>query len=212
MSSVIKVELIQEKVYERLREEIINRKFIPGEKITIRQIAELYGVSVMPVREALRQLQSEGLVKYDRRGVTIKQLSAFEIQQIIEIRSRLEILAVEWALPHLKKEHEIKFEEIINEMDHHIGDVDQWRMLNRKFHLELYAVSGSLQLQQIIENLWVSIEPYMRLYTSTVASLEFAQKQHHEILGALKNKDFDKLSTLLSTHLDHTAKVILDNF
>lgn len=211
-SEIIKVESVQGKVYEKLREQIINRQLVPGEKITIRQIAEAYGVSVMPVREALRQLQSEGLVTYDRRGVTIKLLSAHEVQQIMEIRNRLEALAAEWALPNLKKSNEQRFEEIVREMDSQMGDLNQWRMLNRQFHLEFYAMSGSRQLQQIIENLWVAIEPYMRLYTSTVATLEFAQRQHHEILEAIKKKDIEKLKKLISIHIGHTAKVILENF
>ncbi|TGA99892.1 GntR family transcriptional regulator [Sporolactobacillus shoreae] len=212
MTKQIKVESIHEKVYQRLREEITSSELAPGEKITIRQVADMYGVSVMPVREALRQLHTEGLVNYERTGVTVKALSAHEIQQIIEIRKRLELLAMEWALPNLKKEDIKKSEEMLEAMDQRTDDDNDWRLLNKEFHLTLYSYCGSQQLEQIIENLWVSIEPYMRIYTSTVSSLEFAQEQHHEMLHSIKHKNLDEFEKLLNNHLNHTAKVILDNF
>jgi len=209
---LIKFESIHEKVYERLRQQISKMKMAPGEKLLIRRIAMGFGVSTMPVREALRQLQAEGLVTYDRKGVSVRQLSSREVQEIFEIRERLETLATTWALPNVRPEDEEKFSGLLETMDKQSKNVTAWRTLNRQFHLEFYARSGSQQLQQMIENLWVSVEPYMRLYTSTVSSLELAQRQHHQILESIRGKDLEQLCALTSTHLQHTCKVVLGNF
>lgn len=209
---LIQFESIHEKVYERLRRHISQMKMVPGEKFTIRQIASAFGVSTMPVREALRQLQAEGLVTYDRRGVSVRQLSSKEVKEIFEIRERLEILSTTWALPNVRSEDEARFTNILEMMDRQSSNVTAWRTLNRQFHLDFYSLSGSQQLQQMIENLWVSVEPYMKLYTSTVSSLELAQRQHHQILELIRGRELEPLCTLTALHLQDTCKVVLENF
>lgn len=212
ITDAIKVESVQEKVYERLRELVISRQLAPGEKISIRQMAEAFGVSTMPVREALRKLEAEGMVTFERNGIVIRQLSAREVEQFFEIRIRLETLGVSWALPNINETDEKRFEELVEEMDNQKADLTKWRELNRQFHLYLYSFAGSAQLQQMIENLWNSVEPYMRLYTSTVTSLEQAQKEHHEVVELIKCRNADHLCKLIAAHLNATAKIILENF
>ncbi|WP_252312346.1 GntR family transcriptional regulator [Sinobaca sp. H24] len=93
-----------DEVYAKLRLQIVSGDFMPGDKVTIRQIAGLYQVSMMPVRQALARLHSDGFVSIINRTVKIKELSAKDVKDIFAIRIRLETLALEWAIPHIDEE------------------------------------------------------------------------------------------------------------
>src|SRR5438105_2124376 len=99
---VIKVSTVNDEAYERLRSGITSGALLPGRKISIRTIAESFGVSTMPVREALRKLQAEGFVVFERSGVTVTHLSSDQVWQVFQIRLRLEQLAAEWAIEQVR--------------------------------------------------------------------------------------------------------------
>lgn len=207
--NLISVEHLNVKVYERLRDEIRTQTMSPGQSVTIRELAERYGVSTTPVREALRQLQSEGLVTYQRRCIMIRQLSVDELEKIFGIRERLEILALEWAIPAIDEAAVAELMGILDTMDLVTTDRERWRELNREFHLKIYSYACSQQLVTMIENLWSSIEPYMNLYTNEVRSFELARDQHREIVKSLAIGDLNASSGLVRTHLRHTAEIIV---
>ncbi|WP_252312788.1 GntR family transcriptional regulator [Sinobaca sp. H24] len=105
-----------DEVYAKLRMQIVSGEFMPGDKVTIRQIAGLYQVSMMPVRQALARLHSDGFVTITNRTVKIKELSAKDVKDIFAIRIRLETLALEWAIPHINEEKTAHLQQIIDQM------------------------------------------------------------------------------------------------
>lgn len=207
--TVIEVELLNTKVYERLKEEIRLQILAPGQLVTIRHLAERYGVSTTPVREALRQLQSEGLVTYQRRCIVIRQLSVDEVEKIFKIREKLETLALAWAIESIDDKAVSQLVGILDAMDQAAMDQGKWRELNREFHLHIYSFAHSDQLVSMIQNLWSSIEPYMNLYTAEVESLELARVQHRAIVDRLAEGDLDGATRLVQDHLQHTAEIIV---
>jgi DNA-binding GntR family transcriptional regulator len=210
-SEMIKVSTVNKEVYDLLRFKISTGEIPPGERITLRTIAEEFGVSTMPVREAVRRLQAEGLLYFENRNVIIRQLSLEEVKQIFVIRGRLETLAIEWALPNVTEEDLFVLRKHLEKMDKQGLSFNDWEVLNRQFHLQLYHLSGSAPLQNLIKNVWDSVTPYMYIYSSSVTSFEHSQSQHYRMLDFIGAKNTEQLLHLLLEHLNDTSAIILQS-
>lgn len=209
-NEIIEVPTINKEVYNRLRIQISEGKLKPGEKVSIRQIADSFGVSAMPVREALHKLQAEGFVHFERRSIVVRQLSLQEVKEIFTIRQRLETLATEWALPNLTQQDLVELQELVKQMDNPDISHGEWQRLNRDFHLQFYDLSGSEPLNQLIKNVWDSVTPYMHIFTSSVSSLQLAQAEHHEFLTLIEERNLEKLLQLTIHHLQYTCNIITE--
>jgi DNA-binding GntR family transcriptional regulator len=204
----IKVSTINDEVYGRLRRWITSGTLSPGTKISIRSIADSFGVSTMPVREALRTLQAEGLVTFERRSVTVTHLSKDQVTQIFQIRLRLEQLASEWAIGQVNDDDIADLEHILDRMDRDDVGVEEWRQLNQDFHRRFYDCARSPHLLDLIRNVWDRIEPYMAIYASNVDDFREAHAQHLDILDLIRNGDLAELLAKIEDHLDYTARTI----
>jgi DNA-binding GntR family transcriptional regulator len=209
-TEIIEVSSINDEVYTRLRHQITNAKIVPGERISIRQIAEAFGVSTMPVREALRKLQAEGFVLFEPRSVIVRQLSVRELNEVFFIRQRLEILAYELALPNVKEKDLSNLKKLLISMDEEVNNNERWQQLNREFHFQIYKLSTSSMLIQLIKNVWDMVEPYTHTCPFSANELKFAQIQHYEILNLIKRKDLPQLLVLTEDHLKNTCRIIIE--
>lgn len=208
---LIKVTSVQEEVYSRLREMIRNRSLESG-KLHLRQLAEYFGVSTMPVREALRRLEAEGAVAFTpNKQVVILDPSEEEIAEIFDIRARLEPFAAERAVIRLSWGEIEALEKLVLEMDD-LSDFRRWKQCNGEFHRRINTASGAKRLLTMIENLWLAVEPYRVLYESDLDFLHQAQAQHQQILAALKEHSVEKIGSLISEHLICTRDRILVGF
>ncbi|MFD1674382.1 GntR family transcriptional regulator [Alicyclobacillus fodiniaquatilis] len=205
----IEVPSMHGEVYQRLREQIAVGRIQPGEKITIRQIADAFGVSTMPVREALRKLQAEGLVVFERRSVTVRRLLPLEVEQTFAIRDRLELLATEWAFANFESTDIAQMRKMVQKMDEAQASRADWRVLNERFHFYLYRRCESEILIQAIETLWKSVDAYMHVYATGVSSLAHAQRQHHAMIDFIEKRNLKELLELTSIHLKETMETIL---
>ncbi|WP_219838313.1 GntR family transcriptional regulator [Paenibacillus sp. R14(2021)] len=208
MRELIEVSSVNYEVYDRLRQRIALGIIPPGKKISIRTLAESFGVSTMPVREALRKLQAEGFITFERRSVTVNELSAEEVQQVFTIRLRLEQLAAEWSLERATPDDIGVLEDVLETMANPKIDVKEWRMLNKLFHLRFYQCSGSSHLLELIKNVWDKVEPYMTIYSSTVEDFQEAQVQHSEMLAIIRQRDLPLLLEKIADHLNYTCEVV----
>ncbi|WP_274649575.1 GntR family transcriptional regulator [Paenibacillus humicola] len=208
MSDLIEVSSVNDEVYERLRQRITLGAIPPGKKISIRTLAASFGVSTMPVREALRKLQAEGFIRFERRSVTVNELSVEEVKQIFAIRRQLEVLAAGWSLERITNDDIGVLEEILETMANPNIDVKEWRKLNKLFHLRFYECSKSSHLLELIKNVWDKVEPYMTIYSSTVADFQEAQVQHREILAIIRQRDLPLLVNKITDHLNYTCDVV----
>lgn len=210
-NKVLEVPTLSEEVYRHIRNQIIKGKLMPGEKVTIRQIAEMLGVSTMPVRESLKRLEVERFVRYERRSVIVNKLSANEVKEIFEIRKNLEKMAIEWALPNIKEQDLEELLAILEEMDTKLTDMFEWERLNKEFHLTLYSYSDSRALNQLLEQVWGSVEPYMHIFSSSISEdlLHSSQQEHYIMLQLIKNNEEKELISLTMEHLSYTCEKIL---
>jgi len=207
LSSPIELPSIPDVIYRTLRRDIARGVYKPG-PIRVRPIAERFGVSATPVREALRRLEAEGLVSLRNRQIVVNPLSLREMREIYTIRCELESFALRQAAPHVAADEELlaRLESILDDMDRVEASPDEWRAANADFHLALYGKAQLPRLEQIIDQLWVAVEPYLRLYVSTKDDFRESHSQHRLMLRCLKEGKFDEAARVLREHLEFTAE------
>ncbi len=208
-SEAITLRSMQEEVYLRLRQLIFDRD--PEAKVwTIRELAGRFGVSAMPVREALRRLEAEGLVDFSRsRGIVVSQLSLKQVEDTFEIRLRLEPFAGRKAASRVTDEILEELQTLYNNLED-FSDGDRWRANNARFHMTIVGACGIPRLASIIDNLWLAVEPYRRYYIRDHRLLKSAQTQHRELLRLLRERDGREVEKVLERHLTMTLEAILE--
>jgi DNA-binding GntR family transcriptional regulator len=206
----INVSTINKEVYDRLGAAIRTGTLPPGVKISLRSIADTLGVSTMPEREALRTLQAQGLVEFERRSVTVVRLTAGEVVQVFQIRLRLEQLAAEWALPRLTEDDVAELRAVLAEMSDPGIAPDLWRRMNRRFHERFYQCAGSPHLLDLIHNIWDRVESSMAIYASTVEDFAEAHRQHLRMLELIEARDLPGLLEETAWHLEHTSRTVAE--
>ncbi|KAA9032373.1 GntR family transcriptional regulator [Niallia endozanthoxylica] len=205
-----KVPSINNQIYQLLRDEISLGEIAPGAKITLREMADKFGVSTTPVREAIRRLQAENFLKVEQRYISIPKLSKLEVMQLFTIREKLESLALEWAVPHIRPVDVQSLRLILKHMDHHSISNSQWQQLNRTFHLQIYQYANSPKLYSTIENVWDSVNPYLHIYTNEEGFSKTSQIQHYKMLDLIEEKKVEELIQLLIHHFDGTRQLIMN--
>lgn len=197
---------LQFKVTTKLRELILKGEFKMGERLMQEEWAKKLGVSRMPLREALRQLEVEGLVRIEpRRGAIVTPVSIEDIEEIYQLRALLEGEAVVKALPFLGEEEINELENIYGRMlilkaDEH--DMEEFMALNSEFHRIIREGCPWRRIQGFIETLWKGIPPYT---PSLLADhLSESHKEHGQMLQAIKDKDAEKLRQVTVQHIMRT--------
>lgn len=196
-------------VAEVLREAILRSLLKGGERLRQDEIAASLGVSRIPVREALRQIEAEGLVTfYPHRGAVVSELSHEEVQEIYEIRIPLEATAIRLAVPHLEEDDLRRAEQILEAMDRET-DVARWSTLNREFHTSLYAPANRPRLMALINVLRTNVERYLRIYISLMRHRPNAQREHRRIVAACRRRDAAAAAKALESHLGNTSRSLV---
>lgn len=185
-----------------LRRAILNGELTPGSRLVQAELAAMLDVSTTPVREALRDLATEGLVQFDpHRGAIVAELSEEDVKDIYQIRILLEPLAMRQAVPkvsdaliaRLRKLHQTMLDEP------HSAD---WVDRNRVFHMAVYETEASPRLAGIIRNLQDASVMYIGASLKHRPSLrEQANHGHAEILDALERRDPEAAVRALIEHL-----------
>lgn len=187
-----------ELVTSALRELILAGEFEPGAPLRQRDIAARLGVSATPVREALRRLESEGVVRIDpHRGATVAESSLGPVEENALIRAALESLAVEMAAERITPA-QLDRVEAINSRIAALGEGDErYGSLNRDFHFAIYEAVGSPVLLSLMRLLWRSMPEGPKVLRSHAASVE----EHTLLVSALRAGDGGRASRLIRRHI-----------
>lgn len=189
-----------------LREAILSGELIGGVQLKQEELASKFNVSMSALREALKSLEAEGLVKfYPNRGAVVSELSVEEAQEIFDIRLYLELGAMELAIPNLTDAELSAAGDILNAVDAET-DSKRWGALNWQFHEILYRAANRPKLISLIQNMHNNVERYMRLYLSTMHYQEKSQKEHRLLLDACTQKDLKTVQKLLRKHMTDAKK------
>jgi DNA-binding GntR family transcriptional regulator len=210
-ADIVRLPSLPDVIYERLRQEIATGQLQPG-PLKLRPLAERFGTSPIPVREALRRLEADRLVSFmGNRAIRVNEVSAKELDEVFAIRAELESLALRLALPALDDPERIAgLERLMDRMDEQVDEPAEWRTTNEEFHYALYEAAESARLLGLIHNLWIVVEPYLRMYVRSLPGLRESQKQHREIVAHIVAGDAAAAEAVLREHLEGTRLVVLE--
>lgn len=198
-------------VFHTIREDILAGKYAPNEELREKTIGDELGVSRTPVREALRQLELEGLVSIvPNRGAYVVGITRKDMQDIYAIRSRLEGLCAGWAAEHITKTQLDELEEIVFRAEFHArkGNAEQLVELDNQFHETLYQSSGSKELQRVLSDFHHYLQRVRKLTLTNQKRAVDSNKEHMMIVEALKEHNAEKAERLAVQHIASTAQNI----
>lgn len=188
-------------VTQALRKEILSGVLRAGAQLKQEELASRFNVSMSALREALKNLEAEGLVNfYPNRGAIVSELSADEAQEIFDIRLFLELGALELSIPRLTEADIVEAEELLQAADVEPQD-GRWSELNWHFHEVLYRPAQRPKLLLLIQNMNNNVERYMNLYLSTMHYQEKSQAEHWQLLEACRQRNVKQAQEILRAHM-----------
>ena len=191
-------------VTRELREAIVQGRLEPGERIRQEAVARQYGTSRIPVREALRELQSEGLVTLAPNvGARVASLDLAELVELYLIRERLEPLAIARAAVLISDELLNELRELEGAMEDIApkGSKKRWLELDARFHVEIYGAARMPRLMPFILRCWNSTQQYRRAYVGQADRYDLAHADHRLLIEALGRRDAEGAETILRMHI-----------
>ena len=215
MSTVVRAAGIpataQQHAVESLRAMILSGELRPGQRVSQDHVAELVGLSVAPVREALRVLEQEGQVTYrPRRGYFVTELRVEDLQEIYELRQVLEGRAARRALPTLDQDALERISLAARDCydaaaaDDVIAELEA----NRRFHFAILASPEQPHAMRLIRLLWESTEAYRAIYYNSPAERRHSIEAHDRIMAAMRDGDADRLVAELDAHRGRALEVL----
>lgn len=197
---------LSQSIYNFLKEAIITNKLTANQRIIEKDIAQKFGVSTTPVREALLRLSAEGYVSIDsHRKTLVKEISYQELLDIFKVMADLDVIAISQVVEHIKKEHIKELTDLTKQMEKRgrSGDVEKYLELNTVIHKKIWEVLPNKILQKTIEFVHSQLLRYS--YSRIIAYMEpevlkQSIKEHKNILQALEDKDKRTLKTLIRSN------------
>lgn len=201
---------LRDQVREALQERIAQGKLRPGDRVFEQDVADEFGISRVPVREAIRMLQSDGLVEVRdrRRGVFVRTLDRRELEELFDVREALEALAARLAA-------ERRAPEAVTRMDEYArtargcleaGDTEAMSQANARFHDELVSLSGNSLLASMLEPLHGRLAWMFRLNLEP----ERVCGEHEALLAAITDGDAERATEVARVHVDSSRRMVLD--
>jgi DNA-binding GntR family transcriptional regulator len=202
---------LNDRAYGALKQGLISGKFDPGEVLVIRKLAELYGISATPVREALQRLVAEGALELrNNRSVAVPTLSAATFEELVSVRCAMEGLAGARAAPRMAEATLSTMRGLLADMDKAIAGRQSRRYLtlNEKFHFAIYRSAGSPVILGIVEDLWGRIGPYLNVLMDSDSYVPASNNAHRRILAALEKRDGPATQAHIEDDIRKAAKIL----
>ncbi|MBV8650408.1 MAG: GntR family transcriptional regulator [Alphaproteobacteria bacterium] len=197
-------------VAETLRSAILKGALDEGAALRQDDLAATFGVSRMPIREALRQLEAEGLVDFQpHKGAIVALLPRDEIWEVYEMRVMAETFALRLSLPHLTVVMLDRAAALLEEAEGE-PDVTRWGILNRQFHLTLLSGAPRKRLTALIDQLHNAVDRYLRFLLANLDYEQRSQEEHRVILAACRAGDVDGAVEALRQHLTGGGRAMVE--
>jgi DNA-binding GntR family transcriptional regulator len=197
-------------VAEKLRDQIIRGEIAEGAQLRQDVIAGQYRVSRIPVREALRQLDAEGLITIvPNRGAIVPELSPSDIEELFAIRALLEPEVLKLSIPRLTPADLGQAETVLNKYMSELRreeHMENWGRMNWQFHSILYSRAERPRFMSIIRNVNHNGERYTRLQLYLTHGMKRANEEHHQILELCRKKEVAAACKLLRQHIQHAGQ------
>lgn len=205
-----------QRIADALRAEILDGRYRPGTRIRQEDLAASSGASRIPVREALRMLQAEGLVTLvANTGAWVTRLTMAECAELSQIRERLEPLLLRASMPGLDSATRARLADLVATMEAAAPeagpgvDLDVFLRADREFHLATYAAAPRGETSAIIDRMWNITQHYRREFTRLAASqagLSVTHLEHRLLVDCIHREDQDDAERVLVTHIRRTRR------
>ena len=195
-----------QRIANSLRDAILSGAYTPGSRLRQEDIAEQFDASRLPVREALRALQSDGLVTIvANTGAWISRLSLAECREMYQIRERIEPLLLGLSQPLLTPAGLARLESLVHQMET-AADIETFLRLDREFHMLTYSGADTLILGPTVERLWNSTQHYRRAFTKMLdpRGNSVIHLEHNLLVAALQRNDVEEAERVLFGHIRRT--------
>ncbi|HLS72895.1 MAG TPA: GntR family transcriptional regulator [Actinomycetaceae bacterium] len=193
------------RIADGLRGQILGGELRPGTRIRQEELAREFGASRLPVRDALRLLEAEGLVRLvANTGAWVASLSLQECTEAYLVRERLEPLLLAQSIPHLTPETVARLGELATAMEG--ADLETFLRLDREFHLLSFSAAPTPMLRDMVLRLWNTTQHYRRAYAVLVdvASSPVTHAEHHLLVDAIARRDTENAELVQQLHIRRT--------
>ncbi|XPF93707.1 GntR family transcriptional regulator [Colwellia sp. RE-S-Sl-9] len=192
-------------VVETIREKILSGEIKAGQPLRQAALATELNVSRIPIREALLQLEAEGLVSFEpHKGATATELNVSRVDELFELRALLESDLLASSIPHLSEEKLEEATHLLHQLDRALGTenaANKWSELNSSYHNCLYSASNKPQTIDLVNTLNKNADRYIRMHLLWAGGISKAESEHNEILTYCKNKDIENAVAVLKKHI-----------
>lgn len=203
---------IGDAAYEILKLAILKGDLAPGQRLVEHQLGTQMKTSRIPIREAIKRLEQDGLVeKLGKRGFVVKSVSIEEVEETFGIRAVLESYAAYLATEHMNDATIGKLEASIEAYKEAMaqGDMEKLMAVNGQFHEIIYRAAGSQKLYSLINNFRDFISRYRRLLLTCQAYAELSLRDHVEMVEAMRTNDKEKVENLVKSHISRGKEIII---
>jgi DNA-binding GntR family transcriptional regulator len=205
--------LLPDRIEADLRDQIMHGRVRPGARINVRRLEAVYGVSHIPIREAIRRLEGEGLVvNLPKRGVVAAEVSLRELDEVYDLRRIVEPYVIRRAVEQATAETLVRLAAAFTELEraedgHPATDFSD---AHWDFHWSLLEPGASGEIERLVHKLWRVADRYLRL-TKSVA-VDVASEQHHQLYEAFQRGEADLAADVLERHLHLTGDALRAQF
>lgn len=212
MSAPLKHRTLSAMITDQLRQAILDGTHPAGSQLRQDALGEAYGVSRIPVREALFQLEAEGLVKIvPQKGAIVSELSLDEINDVFDLRAILEPRMLAESAPHFVDDDFAALNDIQHRFEKAIaaGNISEWGQLNADFHMAMYVRARQPRTQTIVMALLQTSDRYTRMQLSTTTAMGIAEKEHAELIALCRSQKIDDACRFLERHIESVRADLL---
>ncbi len=209
--TVLSKRTMADQVADLLRQRILSGVLPAGSPIRQEHLAAEFGISRIPLREALKQLAAEGFVTIaSHKGAMVAQMSIAEIEELFELRLRLETWMLGLALPRLTEDDFAALDQLIAEQ-RAPDSLPRWGELNWRFHEIMYRPADRPLTLKMLRRIHDNIDRYLRLEVSLSAGRDRAFQEHETLLDHCRKREVDPALDLLERHIQQTAQSLIAN-
>lgn len=197
-------------ISDLLRRKILTGEIEPGERINVRALESDLGVSHIPIREAIRRLEAEGLVtRQPNVGAVAAQVSLRELEELYDFRRVIEPAIARRSVPRMTDadvDGVFAALERLEAVEIAPAGMDEYVKVHQEFHWRLLAPGASTLIERTLEELWTMAERYLRLLKGSMVHI--ADPQHEQMADACRARDAEALASVLTDHLELTGSAM----
>ena len=193
---------VSERIYTAIRNDILNKTLVSGEKLTIKKLHEMYGVSSSPIREALFRLQQDGLIEYrSNAGMRVIEFTRQDLAEIYMLLTEFDVIALRAATPPTRRLSTLAALELCMERARASIENNYWNYYSDAFHSILYEEAQNGRLTDAARKIRIQSTIFSNQYEIKEENRREILKQHEEILSAIRDNRLDRAEDLMRTHV-----------